>query len=162
MLAMHPTETVRKDPGEPERKSEATMNAPTLYPTPPHRGVRRALALLVAVLLASLAFGVGLPWIMVDAPPQAETLWAREIQSRAPLPPRSSPRPPHGGRPRRAAPIDRPGPSGRDALARDQRRHGGDRAGVEEVARRQRHAERVLPTRAISANACSDSPPRSK
>ena len=83
MLAMHPAETVRKDPGEPERKSEATMNAPTLCPTPPHRGVRRVVALVVAVLLAALAFGVGLPWMVVDAPPQAETLWAREIQSRA-------------------------------------------------------------------------------
>jgi len=63
------------------------MNADTATPTP-NRGLRRALALLVALLLASLAFGVGLPWIISDAPPEAETLWAREVQSRAtPLPP---------------------------------------------------------------------------
>lgn len=54
---------------------------PTLTMT---RGMRRAFALVVALLLASLAFGVGLPWIIVDAPPEAETLWAREIQSRMP------------------------------------------------------------------------------
>jgi hypothetical protein len=85
MQAMNPTEpAVRNDAGNPERESEATMNAPTAYTNPPHRGVRRALALIVALLLASLAFGVGLPWIIVDAPPEAETLWAREIQSRTP------------------------------------------------------------------------------
>ncbi|MEO8488106.1 MAG: hypothetical protein ABI585_17395 [Betaproteobacteria bacterium] len=59
------------------------MNAQTAN-TSPYRGLRRALAVLVALLLASLAFGVGLPWIIVDAPPEAETLWAREIQSLAP------------------------------------------------------------------------------
>ena len=62
-----------------------TMNAtPPAILTPTHRGMRRAIAFVVALLLASLAFGVGLPWIIVDAPPEAETLWAREIQSRIP------------------------------------------------------------------------------
>jgi hypothetical protein len=66
-----------------DKKAGKTMN-PTTDLTPTHRGMRRAVALLVALLLASLAFGVGLPWIIVDAPPEAETLWAREIQSLAP------------------------------------------------------------------------------
>ena len=57
------------------------MNTTTAPVT--HR-FRKAAALVVALLLASLAFGVGLPWIIVDAPPEAETLWAREIQSTAP------------------------------------------------------------------------------
>jgi hypothetical protein len=60
------------------------MNANTATPSATNRGIRRALALLVALLLASLAFGVGLPWIISDAPPETETLWAREIQSRTP------------------------------------------------------------------------------
>lgn len=42
---------------------------------------RRALALLVALAAASLAFGVGLPWILADAPPVADELWARQVQS---------------------------------------------------------------------------------
>ena len=63
------------------------MNANTATPPTTNRGIRRALALLVALLLASLAFGVGLPWIISDAPLEAETLWAREIQSRAPMTP---------------------------------------------------------------------------
>jgi len=63
------------------------MNANTATPPTTNRGFRRALALLVALLLASLAFGVGLPWIISDAPLEAETLWAREIQSRAPMTP---------------------------------------------------------------------------
>lgn len=68
------------------------MNANTATPSATNRGIRRALALLVALLLASLAFGVGLPWIISDAPPETETLWAREIQSRAPMtPPLSAP-----------------------------------------------------------------------
>lgn len=57
------------------------MNTPLAPAT--HR-LRKAAALVVALLLASLAFGVGLPWIIVDAPPEAETLWAREIQTPAP------------------------------------------------------------------------------
>lgn len=57
---------------------------PRTASTPMHRGMRRAFALVVALLLASLAFGVGLPWIIVDAPPGPETLWAREVQSRTP------------------------------------------------------------------------------
>lgn len=61
------------------------MNANTATPPTTNRGIRRALALIVALLLASLAFGVGLPWIISDAPPDSETLWAREIQSRAPV-----------------------------------------------------------------------------
>lgn len=75
------------------------MNAKTTDTTP-NRGLRRALALLVALLLASLAFGVGLPWMIVDAPPGTETLWAREVQSRAtsidPLTPSAAPRRPAG------------------------------------------------------------------
>ena len=68
--------------------------------TSPYRALRRALALVVALLLASLAFGVGLPWIISDAPPETETLWAREVQSRAtPLPPFLTP-----AAPRRSAP----------------------------------------------------------
>ena len=63
------------------------MNANTATPSATNRGIRRALALLVALLLASLAFGVGLPWIISDAPPEAGTLWAREIQSRTLVPP---------------------------------------------------------------------------
>jgi hypothetical protein len=59
------------------------MNANTATPPATNRGFRRALAFLVALLLASLAFGVGLPWIISDAPLEGETLWAREIQSRA-------------------------------------------------------------------------------
>ena len=73
-----PTETSRTE------ESESTMNAKTSYPTTTNRGLRRALALLVALLLASLAFGVGLPWMVVDAPPSSETQWAREVQSKAP------------------------------------------------------------------------------
>jgi hypothetical protein len=61
------------------------MTTPDAYRTTTNRGLRRALALVVALLLASLAFGVGLPWMIVDAPPGTETLWAREVQSRAPL-----------------------------------------------------------------------------
>jgi hypothetical protein len=62
---------------------------PSLSPTHP---VRRALAVAAAVLVASLAFGVGLPWIIVDAPPQTETLWARQVQTRthASMPPLAS------------------------------------------------------------------------
>jgi hypothetical protein len=65
------------------------MNARTLPAANSMSRLRRAIALVVALLLASLAFGVGLPWIISDAPPETETLWAREIQSRAPaaLPP---------------------------------------------------------------------------
>lgn len=78
------------------------MNTATSHPasTSMHRGMRRALALVVALVLASLAFGVGLPWIIVDAPPGSETLWAREVQSRAPstdpLAPSAAPRRPAG------------------------------------------------------------------
>ena len=61
------------------------MNANTATPSATNRGLRRAVAFLVALLLASLAFGVGLPYIISDAPPDSETLWAREIQSRAPM-----------------------------------------------------------------------------
>jgi hypothetical protein len=73
------------NPPDNNDKAGTTMNAssPALL-TPMHRGMRRAIAFVVAILLASLAFGVGLPWIIVDAPPEAETLWAREIQSRIP------------------------------------------------------------------------------
>lgn len=46
--------------------------------------LRKAAALVAAVLLASLAFGVGLPWLIIDAPPQAETLWAGQVQAPAP------------------------------------------------------------------------------
>lgn len=71
---------------ETHEKAGMTMNTATSHPasTSMHRGMRRALALVVALVLASLAFGVGLPWIIVDAPPGPETLWAREVQSRAP------------------------------------------------------------------------------
>ena len=64
------------------------MNKTTAPYASPTHPVRRALAIVVAIVLASLAFGVGLPWIIVDAPPEAETLWAREMQARvtAPLP----------------------------------------------------------------------------
>ena len=48
-----------------------------------HR-LRKAAALLVALVLGTLAFGVGLPWILSDAPPVTETLWAREVQSPIP------------------------------------------------------------------------------
>jgi hypothetical protein len=61
------------------------MNANTATPSATNRGFRRAAAFIVALLLASLAFGVGLPYIISDAPPDSETLWAREIQSRAPM-----------------------------------------------------------------------------
>ena len=67
------------------------MNARTLPAATPVPRVRRAIALVVALLLASLAFGVGLPWIISDAPPETETLWAREIQSRAPVLPPTAP-----------------------------------------------------------------------
>ena len=74
------------------------MNANSATPTTTNRGLRRALALIVALLLASLAFGIGLPWMIVDAPPATETLWAREVQSRAPatdlLDPSAAPRRP--------------------------------------------------------------------
>ena len=60
------------------------MNPKTANPTTTNRGLRRALALVIALLLASLAFGVGLPWMIVDAPPGPETLWAEKVQSRAP------------------------------------------------------------------------------
>lgn len=45
---------------------------------------RKAAALVAALLVAALAFGVGLPWILSDAPPGTETLWAREVQTHAP------------------------------------------------------------------------------
>jgi len=79
-----------KAPGDriqPPNESESTMNANTATPSATNRGFRREVAFLVALLLASLAFGVGLPWIISDAPPDSETLWAREIQSRAPTTP---------------------------------------------------------------------------
>ena len=77
------------------------MNANTATPSAPNRGFRRALALIVALLLASLAFGVGLPWIISDAPLEAGTLWAREIQSRAPVtPPLIAPAAPKRSAPR--------------------------------------------------------------
>jgi len=63
------------------------MNNATTHPF-----LRKAAVLIAALVVAALAFGIGLPWIIVDAPPQAETLWAREVQSRAPemaLPPLS-------------------------------------------------------------------------
>ncbi|CAG0974684.1 hypothetical protein BURK1_01413 [Burkholderiales bacterium] len=60
------------------------MNASHFRATHPTQRLRRAIAFAVALLLASLAFGVGLPWIIVEAPPETETLWAREVQSRAP------------------------------------------------------------------------------
>jgi hypothetical protein len=68
------------------------MNGTTLHHAPSAHPVRRALAILAAVVLASLAFGVGLPWIIVDAPPQTETLWARQVQTRtyAAMPPLAS------------------------------------------------------------------------
>lgn len=50
---------------------------------------RRALAFLVAVAAASLAFGVGMPYILGGAPPLADELWARQVQTApvsAPLP----------------------------------------------------------------------------
>lgn len=46
--------------------------------------LRKAAALVVTLLLAALAFGVGLPWIIAEAPPGTETLWAREVQAGAP------------------------------------------------------------------------------
>ena len=49
-----------------------------------HPRLRKAAALVAALLLAGLAFGIGLPWIIVDATPQVETLWAREIQIHPP------------------------------------------------------------------------------
>lgn len=58
------------------------MNGTTLHPAPSAHPVRRALGILAAVVLASLAFGVGLPWIIADAPPEAGTLWARQMQPR--------------------------------------------------------------------------------
>ncbi|GMU71092.1 MAG: hypothetical protein AMXMBFR42_05580 [Burkholderiales bacterium] len=48
-----------------------------------HR-LRKAAALVAGLVLATLAFGVGLPWILSDAPPVTETLWAREVQSHLP------------------------------------------------------------------------------
>ncbi len=59
----------------------------------PSQPVRRAIAIAVAAVLVSLAFGVGLPWIVIDAPPQTETLWARQVQTRtlASIPPIATP-----------------------------------------------------------------------
>lgn len=59
----------------------------------PSQPVRRAIAIAVAAVLVSLAFGVGLPWIVIDAPPQTETLWARQVQTRthASSPPLATP-----------------------------------------------------------------------
>ena len=89
----------RKDPPPDHDESETTMNAKTTDTTT-RGGLRRAIVLLVALLLASLAFGVGLPWMIVAAPPGTETLWAREVQSRAPstdpLAPPAAPRRPAG------------------------------------------------------------------
>ena len=67
------------------------MTATTQPPPPGLRPVMRATEYF------TLAFGVGLPWLIVDAPPGTETLWAREVQSRAPssdplLDPSSAPR----------------------------------------------------------------------
>ena len=74
-----PTTNPRKtDPANP---LESPMNA---APATAMNRIRKAAALVVALALATLAFGVGLPWIIVDAPPEVETLWAREIQSVAP------------------------------------------------------------------------------
>ena len=58
------------------------MNATSTQNTPSTHPIRRALGILAAIALASLAFGVGLPWIIADAPPEAGTLWAREMQPR--------------------------------------------------------------------------------
>ena len=59
----------------------------------PSQPVRRAIAIAVAAVLVLLAFGVGLPWIVIDAPPQTETLWARQVQTRthASIPPLATP-----------------------------------------------------------------------
>ena len=68
--------------GRPIRKAKNTMNPNSTPNGSPTHPFRRALAILAALALASLAFGVGLPWIIADAPPEAETLWAREWQPR--------------------------------------------------------------------------------
>lgn len=57
------------------------MNATLTTNSPARQRGRRLVSLLVAVLVASFAFGVGLPWIVADAPPGTEELWAREVQS---------------------------------------------------------------------------------
>lgn len=62
----------------PRATNENAMSRPAAPAPHPYR---RAVAVFVALILGSLAFGVGLPWIIVDAPPQGETLWAREVQS---------------------------------------------------------------------------------
>ena len=59
-----------------------TMNATSTHNASSTHPVRRALGILAALVLASLAFGVGLPWIIADAPPETGTLWAREMQPR--------------------------------------------------------------------------------
>ena len=58
------------------------MNATSTHNAPSTHPIRRALGIFAAIVLASLAFGVGLPWIIADAPPEAGTLWAREMQPR--------------------------------------------------------------------------------
>lgn len=52
----------------------ATSDAPLLQ-----RGCRVAL-LVVALGAASVALGLGLPYMLADSPPTAETLWARKAQ----------------------------------------------------------------------------------
>jgi hypothetical protein len=59
------------------------MNASTLFNPPARQRGRRLLSLIAALLVASLAFGVGLPWIVADAPPTTEELWAIQVQAPA-------------------------------------------------------------------------------
>lgn len=44
---------------------------------------RRAFAFVVAIAVASLAFGVGMPWILGGTTPSADELWASQVQPAA-------------------------------------------------------------------------------
>ena len=57
------------------------MNAPLTLQSPARQRGRKVISFLIAMLVASFAFGVGLPWIVADAPPATDELWAREVQS---------------------------------------------------------------------------------
>jgi hypothetical protein len=59
------------------------MNIVIASPSASLRRGRRALAFVVAIAVASLAFGVGMPWILGGTTPSADELWATQMQPAA-------------------------------------------------------------------------------
>jgi len=55
------------------------MNIVLASPTASLQRGRRAFAFVVAIAVASLAFGVGMPWILGGTTPSADELWASQM-----------------------------------------------------------------------------------